>query len=190
MYKRQEQIYTHGFSGEKTHLKKVDLAHFIETSLLFLEDAIRKNKKEDGLYHAYNLIAFDNDEEVSVDYLAEMLEGQVAVLSSGYLDTQESLGVLEALRKSQLYREDQKSYILYPNKTLPLFVDRITISAAAVAGSKLLQQLLKEGNHQILSQDIKGEYHFNGNFKNADDLKQALAQIPSMSCKTEEVFSC
>ena len=175
----REQIYTHGFSGEKTHLKKVDLAHFIETSLLFLEDAIRKNKKEDGLYHAYNLIAFDNDKEVSVDYLAEMLEGQVAVLSSGYLDAQESLGVLEALRKSQLYREDQKSYILYPNKTLPLFVDRNTIPAAAVAGSKLLQQLLKEGNHQILSQDIKGEYHFNGNFKNADDLKQALAKIPA-----------
>ena len=175
----REQIYTHGFSGEKTHLKKVDLAHFIETSLLFLEDAIRKNKKEDGLYHAYNLITFDNDKEVSVDYLAEMLEGQVAVLSSGYLDAKESLGVLEALRRSLLYREDQKSYILYPNKTLPLFVDRNTIPATSVAGSKLLQQLLKDGNHQILSQDIKGEYHFNGNFKNADDLKQALAQIPT-----------
>lgn len=175
----REQIYTHGFSGEKTHLKKVDLAHFIETSLSFLEDAIRKNKKEDGLYHAYNLIAFDNDKEVSVDYLAEMLEGQVAVLSSGYLDAKESLSVIEALRTSQLYRGNQKSYILYPNKTLPLFVERNTIPAAAVVGSKLLQQLLKEGNHQILSQDIKGEYHFNGNFKNADDLKQALAQIPA-----------
>jgi hypothetical protein len=174
----REQIYTHGFSGEKTHLKKVDLTLFIETTLLFLEDAIRKNKKEDGLYHAYNLIAFDNDKEVSVDYLAEMLEGQVAVLSSGYLDAKESLSVLEALRKSKLYREDQKSYILYPNKTLPLFVSRNNISAAAVAKSKVLQLLLKEGNHQILSQDIKGEYHFNGNFKNADDLKQALKQIP------------
>ena len=175
----REQIYTNGFSGEKTHLKKVDLAHFIRTTLLFLEDTIRKNKKEDGLYHAYNLIAFDNDKEVSVDYLAEMLEGQVAVLSSGYLNAKESLGVLEALKRSKLYREDQKSYILYPNKTLPLFVDRNTIPATAVTGSKLLQQLLKEGNHQILSQDIKGEYHFNGNFKNADDLKQALVQIPA-----------
>ena len=174
----REQIYHHGFSGDKTNLKKEDLAHFIETTLLFLEDAIRKNKKEDGLYHAYNLIAFDNDKEVSVDYLAEMLEGQVAVLSSGFLEAKESLSVLEALRKSKLYREDQKSYILYPNKTLPLFVNRNTLSAAAIAESKLLQQLLKDGNHQILSEDIKGEYHFNGNFKNAEDLKQALAQIP------------
>ena len=175
----REQIYNHGFSGEKTSLKKVDLARFIETSLLFLEDAIRKNKREDGLYHAYNLIAFENDNEVSVDYLAEMLEGQVAVLSSGYFDAKESLSVLEALRKSKLYREDQKSYILYPDKTLPLFVNRNTIPAAAIAESKLLQQLLKEGNHQILSQDIKGEYHFNGNFKNADDLKQALNRLPN-----------
>ena len=41
----REQIYNHGFS-EKTSLKKVDLAHFIETSLLFLEDAIRKIKEK------------------------------------------------------------------------------------------------------------------------------------------------
>ena len=175
----REKIYQHGFSGVKTNLKKVDLAQFIKTALLFLEDAIRKNKREDGLYHAYNLITFDNDTEVNVDYLAEMLEGQVAVLSSGYLDAKESLDVLDALRKSQLYREDQKSYILYPNKTLPLFVNRNTISAAAVAKSKLLQQLLKDGNHQILSQDIKGEYHFNGNFKNAEDLKKAIGQLPA-----------
>ena len=183
------QIYNHGFSGEKTTLKKADLARFIETTLLFLEDAIRKNKKEDGLYHAYNLIAFDNDKEVSVEYLAEMLEGQVAVLSSGYLDAKESLSVLEALRRSKLYREDQKSYILYPNKILPLFVERNTISAATVTGSKLLQLLLKEENHQILSQDVKGEYHFNGNFKNADDLKQALAQLPAQYSSLVEVES-
>jgi hypothetical protein len=175
----REQIYNNGFSGEKKNLTKEDLASFIETALRFLEDAIRKNKKEDGLYHAYNLIAIDNDQEVSVDYLAEMLEGQVAVLSSGYLDAQESLNVLNALRNSKLYREDQKSYILYPNKTLPLFVNRNTIPTVAVSKSKLLQQLLKDENHQILSQDIKGDFHFNGSFKNADDLKQALANLSS-----------
>ena len=175
----REQIYDNGFSGKKESLAKEDLAKFIETTLCFLEDAIRKNKKEDGLYHAYNLIAIDNEKEVSVDYLAEMLEGQVAVLSSGYLDAQESLNVLNALRNSKLYREDQKSYILYPNKTLPLFVNRNTIPTALVAKSKLLQQLLRDENHQILSQDIKGDFHFNGTFKNADDLKQAIATLPA-----------
>ncbi len=172
------QIYDNGFSGEKNNLSKEALSRFIDTALLFLEDAIRKNKKEEGLYHAYNLISIDNDKEVSVAYLAEMLEGQVAVLSSGYLDAQESLNVLKALRKSKLYREDQKSYILYPNKTLPLFVDRNNIPEAAVKRSALLQELLKDNNLQILSKDIQGGFHFNGNFKNADDVKHALAALP------------
>ena len=69
--------------------------------------------------------------EVSVDCLPEMLEGQVAILSASYLDANESLAVLNALRKSALYREDQHSYILYPNKTLPLFVNRNTIPTTA-----------------------------------------------------------
>ena len=174
----REQIYDNGFSGKKIALAKDDLLSFIDTALLFLEDAIRKNKKEDGLYHAYNLISIDNEKEVSVDYLAEMLEGQVAVLSSGYLDAKESLAVLDALRNSKLYREDQKSYVLYPNKTLPLFVNRNNLPSTVVEKSKLLQLLLKEGNQALLSKDIKGGYHFNGNFKNADDLKQALENLP------------
>ncbi len=37
------------------------------------------------MYHAYNLMTVENDKEVSISYLSEMLEGQVAVLSAGYL---------------------------------------------------------------------------------------------------------
>jgi len=107
-----------------------------------------------------------------------MLEGQVAVLSAKYLNPEENLAVLDALRESKLYREDQQSYILYPNKTLPLFVNRNTIPAAAVNASALCQNLLNEENFQILTKDIKGDYHFNGNFKNADDLKAALEALP------------
>ena len=173
----REQIYTHGFSGEKGEITHEQLQDFLSTAQQFLEDAIQKNKKEDGLYHAYNLISIDEN-EVSVDYLAEMLEGQVAVLSAQYLNPEENLAVLDALRESKLYREDQQSYILYPNKTLPLFINRNTIPAAAVNASALCQNLLNEGNFQILSQDIKGDYHFNGNFKNADDLMAALEALP------------
>ena len=159
-----------------------------------MEDAIRKNKRRDGLYHAYNLISINKD-EVAVDYLAEMLEGQVAVLSSGYLDAAESLSVFNALKESALYREDQHSYILYPNKVLPLFVDRNTIDAERVKNSQLCQSLLQHGDHTILSQDIKGEYHFNGNFKNAEDLKVALNKLPSqfstlVKAETDYLLEC
>ena len=142
-----------------------------------MEDAIQKNKKEDGLYHAYNLISIDEN-EVSVDYLAEMLEGQVAVLSAKYLNPEENLAVLDALRESKLYREDQQSYILYPNKRLPLFVNRNTIPAAAVNHFYLMSKPIKRGEFPDSYTGHQGDYHFNGNFKNVDDLKSALEALP------------
>ena len=44
------------------------------------------------------------NDAVSISYLPEMLEGQVAVLSSGYLSTKEALSVLNALKASKLFR--------------------------------------------------------------------------------------
>ena len=120
----------------------------------------------------------ENDSEISVSYLPEMLEGQVAVLSSGYISGEASLELLDALRNSSLFRPDQYSYILYPNKELSRFVDKNNIPSDAVDKSKLLQQLLKDGNTQIIQKDTLGNYHFNGNFNNAASLKEALAILP------------
>ena len=175
----REGIYSNGFSGEKKTLDKEELLAFVETTLRFMDDSIQKNRREDGLYHAYNLISIDSETAVSVDYLAEMLEGQVAVLSSGYLSGDESLAVLDALRDSKLYRADQQSYILYPNKDLGTFATKNNIPTNAVEGSELLKALVEKNNQQILSKDIKGDYHFNGNFKNADDLAAAIGQLPN-----------
>ena len=61
-----------------------------------------------------------------------MLEGQVAVLSSGYLSSKENLEVLDALKSSKLFRDDQYSYILYPNKDLGLFLNKNTIPSFKV----------------------------------------------------------
>lgn len=175
----REGVYDNGFTGEKTNLSKDQLLSFVETALLFMDDSIRKNKREDGLYHAYNLISIDSETAVSVDYLAEMLEGQVAVLSSGYLSGDESLAVLDALRDSKLYRADQQSYILYPNKDLGTFATKNNIPTDAVNCSELLEVLVTENNQELISKDINGVFHFNGNFKNADDLANALEQLPS-----------
>ena len=84
------------------------------------------------------------DKEVSVSYLSEMLEGQVAVLSSGYLCGKESLEVLDALKSSALFREDQYSYLLYPNKELPRFCEKNVISTNRVKESDLLQKMFKQ----------------------------------------------
>ncbi|HBQ59670.1 MAG TPA: hypothetical protein DD671_08610, partial [Balneolaceae bacterium] len=152
--------------------------HFVEVALEYLEHSIRANKREDNLYHAYNLMSVEG-EGISISYLDEMLEGQVAVLSSKYLSTEDSLKVLDALRNSALYRKDQQSYILYPNKDLPGFLERNNIPEELVKKSELLQTLIADGNLDIINKDVNGGFHFNGNFKNARDLKNKIDEMRS-----------
>ena len=168
-------IYQKAFSGERQTVTIKELQHFVQLSLQFLEHSIRANRRSDQLFHAYNLMAVENEEEVSIEYLSEMLEGQVAVLSAGYLSSKEALDVLDGMKKSKLFREDQYSYILYPNKNLPGFLTNNTIPTTAIANNSFLQKLASEG--QIIEQDVKGAYHFNGNFRNANDLSAALEKL-------------
>ena len=170
-------IYDNGISAQKEDITKNDLLRFSELTLIFIDHSINANKRSDNLYHAYNLMTVENTEEVSISYLSEMLEGQVAVLSSGYLDATQSLEVLDALKQSALFREDQYSYLLYPNKERPRFTERNNIPSNAVSSSKLLQRLMKEGNLEVIEQDDLGTYHFNGNFNNAKSLEDALDHL-------------
>ncbi|MBT8231768.1 MAG: hypothetical protein HKO66_01535 [Saprospiraceae bacterium] len=170
-------IYKQKFWGEKRTISINGLKRFVDLSLKFLEHTIDANKREDNLYHAYNLMTIEDDNNVSISYLSEMLEGQVAVLSSGYLSPQEALYVLDALKRSKLFRDDQYSYVLYPNKNLPRFMDKNTIPKDDVEKSELLMQLIASENKQVIDKDVTGDYHFNGNIKNANDLKDILDSL-------------
>lgn len=174
----RNKIYNEAFSGEKVEINTNNLINFFSTVLSFIDHSIKANKRQDNLYHAYNLITFNND-ELRVSYLSEMLEGQVAVLSSGSLTANESVALLDALRSSALYRADQNSYILYPNKQLSKFLVKNNIPASLITTSNLLQQLLKDGNTSIIEKDVLDNYHFNGNFKNANDVIAALNTLGS-----------
>ena len=175
----RQTIYDKRFSGEKEIISKAALLSFLKTATSYLEHAIAANKRTDGMYHAYNLMTLKSNDAVSIAHLPEMLEGQVAVLSSGYLSAQESLDVLDSLKGSSLFRTDQYSYILYPSKDLPRFIDKNTIPEAKIAKSALLQKLVADADTSVLSRDISGEYHFNGNFNNVKSLQAALAALPS-----------
>ena len=172
-------VYTRGYSKESGKIERKSLREFILMGKKFLNHSILANKREDGLFHAYNLMTLKSEQEVSISYLAEMLEGQVAVLSSGYLSCEAALELMNTLRKSALYREDQNSYILYPDKNLPRFVEKNTVPQSLVVNSKLIKKLLEDGNSDILQKDLHGELHFNGNFNNAVNLRQALDNLPS-----------
>ncbi|MBS3993940.1 MAG: hypothetical protein KGZ87_09500 [Bacteroidetes bacterium] len=175
----RNQIYKNGFSNTRKSISKDDLLSFINYSLQFIDHSINANKRPDNLYHAYNLMTVVNDKEISISHLPEMLEGQVAILSAGYLTTTESLDLLNSLRTSALFRPDQYSYLLYPNKELKSFSEKNNIPAKLVNSSELLKQLLKDNNKEIVEQDTFGNYHFNGNFNNADTLKKALKNLPA-----------
>ncbi|TVQ93480.1 MAG: hypothetical protein EA393_02195 [Bacteroidetes bacterium] len=174
----RQHIYQSGFWGKKRSVSLAGLKNFTRVSLDFIEHSIRANKRDDKLYHAYNLMTA-TDTEVSCSHLSEMLEGQVAVLSSGYLSSQDALEVLDALKNSALFRPDQYSYILYPNKELPGFLQKNTIPEADAKSSELIQKMVAGGNKQIVEQDIQGGYHFNGNFRNSRDLEKALNEMAS-----------
>ena len=171
-------IYKNGFTSQKVRVSKTEILNFITITNLYVEHTIEANKRADKLFHAYNLMTIENKDEVSISYLPEMLEGQVAILSSGYLSSKHALEVLDALKASALFRPDQYSYILYPNKELPRFDKKNNIPASKAVQSSLIKQLIKEGNSQIVEKDILGGYHFNGNFNNANSLKDALNKLP------------
>jgi len=180
------KIYKKGFSNKKESISIKDLKQFTATTLLFIDHSIIANKRADNLYHAYNLITMDSATEISVSYLSEMLEGQVAILSSTFLSAAESVAVLDSLRKSALYRADQNSYILYPNKELASFDTKNTVPKKQVKKSTLLQELLSKQNTQIIEKDCKGRVHFNASFNNVKNLHQALKSLPTLYSKLVE----
>ncbi|MDD3079820.1 MAG: hypothetical protein PHH37_12065 [Paludibacter sp.] len=169
------RVYS-GFSGQKHSLATIDLLNFLNLALSYTDHSIEINKREDGMYHAYNLVKF-TDDGIEVRFLYEMLEGQVAVLSSGKLHGQEAVALLDAMRKSALYRQDQNSYMLYPDKKLPALIDKNNIELTDILQNQLLKALADAGDRRIVTVDNRGQYHFNASFHNADFLREALLKI-------------
>jgi hypothetical protein len=162
-----------GLSGEGRPVAFADLRRLFGSALSLVDRTIEMNRREDGLYHSYNLLSV-GDAEIAIDRLGLMLEGQAAVLSSGILSPEESVDLLTALRESPLYRADQHSYLLYPDRDLPTFLEKNIIPRRAVRDSRLLQRLLMEGDTTLVTRDIHGGCRFNGAFRNKRDVGAAL----------------
>ncbi len=169
----RSNIYKEGFKGEKQEISAEMIIEFSDLCLSVIDRTIAKNKRKDGLYHSYNILHI-SENELEVTHLYEMLEGQVAALSSEYLSALESIELLSALKKSRLYRKDQNSYMLYPNKKLPLFTEKNNISADLVKKSKLLISMLSDGNKEIIYRDINGGVHFQSDITNSEELRNKL----------------
>jgi hypothetical protein len=172
----RSKIYAHGFSGRQTQMNVAELTGFCETAVRHIDHSIRANQRGEGLYHSYNLMKVDGD-GIAIRRLPEMLEGQVAVLNSGALNARESVRLLDALRVSRLYRADQNSYLLYPDRKLPGFFQKNNIPATAIAESKPLTEMIARGERSIVAQDVNGVAHFNAALRNGALLKEALQPL-------------
>ena len=117
------------------------------------------------------------DDAINCDTLYPMLEGQVAVLSAGAIDPTEAVQIVEALFASDVYRDDQHSFMLYPDRALPTFLEKNRVPEASVAAIPLLQTMLTKSDERVILRDADGHYRFNANFTNVGALNAALDAV-------------
>jgi hypothetical protein len=170
---RQSAYAGHPFS--ETVARPInDVRRMLDAALAAIDHTISINRREDGLYHAYNLLKPEGENEVAVEHLYLMLEGQVAALSSGATAPEEAIRLIEALFDSALYRPDQHSFMLYPNRELPGFLEKNRIPAAAIDANPLLKRMLDDGDGRVISRDASGCVRFNADLSNVGQLNARL----------------
>ncbi len=158
------------FDASTERISANEIHSLIALALAHLDEAIADNKRADGLYHAYNLVLL-SDGFAHVERLDAMLEGQVAILSSGLLTASESADLVEAMFRSGLWREDQQTFMLYPRREPTPFLGKSTLDTVDVP---LLRDLIARGDTRIVTKDESGTVRFNAEFRNERDVSAAL----------------
>ena len=171
----RERVYA-GFSGARTVVTGEQVQALLDAALAYVDASLVANRRGDGLYHSYNILDL-SEGAAHIRRLPEMLEGQVAMLSSGELDAQEALALLAGLRASALYRADQHSYTLYPDKDLAGFLDRNTFPADRAESCPLVAALVAAGDRSLVVADVHGDLHFAADIRNARDVQDALERL-------------
>jgi len=169
----RENIYRQESFSDTVEQPTDEILNMLDDALAAVDHSISTNRREDGLYHAYNLLDIRKT-TATADTLYPMLEGQVAVLSAGSISPGEAVSVLEALFDSDVYRPDQMSFMLYPDRPLSGFLDKNRISTEQVAAIPLLQNMLAAGDERIVVRDIEGCFRFNADFTNVGSLNARL----------------
>ena len=169
------QVYSQGCFSATMDQTIEPVVILLDDALAAIDHSIRANRRDDGLYHAYNLLDLE-EETASIQELYLMLEGQVAALSSGFVEPSAAIALVEALFDCDFYRPDQHSFMLYPDRKLPSFLEKNCVPADQVESIPFLQRLLADGDEQIIVRDADGEYRFNADCKNVGDLEALLDQ--------------
>ena len=170
----REQLYEQGFSGRFRAVPRAAVLALLARAAAFANHSIRAARRPDGLFHAYTLLSVSSGNAVRLRSMYEMLEGQVAALSSETLSGREALDVLSAMQAGPLYCPRRNTYLLYPDRTLPRFLEKNRVEPGRVERIPLLQAMARAGDRRLMRQDEEGGWHFEGAFRNADSVQAVL----------------
>jgi hypothetical protein len=140
--------------------------------LPIIDATLERNRRGDGLFHSYNLVDFSMPGRAEVERLYLMLEAQVALLSCGTLSLPEAVRLLDALFASDLFDPRRHSFMLYPDRPLPGFLQRNRLDDHARA-LPLVKTLLAAGRTDLLQSQSDGVVRFAPALSNRGDLEEA-----------------
>jgi hypothetical protein len=165
-----------GAAGREMTQAPAGLLTDLARDLLGLVDAtLARCRRDDGLFDSYKLVAFKPG-AAEISRLYPMLEGQVALLSCGYLSLAEAVKLLQALHDSALFTPGRQSFLLYPDRALPGFLERNRLDTDALA-LPVVQRLLAAGRHDLLQTQSDGTVRFAPALANRGDLEAAGADL-------------
>ncbi len=166
-----------GAAGRTPARAPAGLLRDLARHLLPLVDAtLARCRRDDGLFHSYNLVDFSSPGRAEVSHLYPMLEGQVALLSCGFLSLAEAVRLVDALFASALFDARRRSLLLYPDRALPGFLERNRLDGAALA-LPVVQGILAAGRVDLLQQQSDGTVRFAPSLSNRADLEAAGADL-------------
>ncbi|MEH6580782.1 MAG: hypothetical protein V7754_02520 [Halioglobus sp.] len=175
----RESVYQQETFSGTVEEKLERITEMLDDALTAIDHSIHSNLREDGLYHAYNLMDLQPG-AVELDTLYPMLEGQVAALSSGAVTPTQAVTLLEALFDSDVFRADQNSFLLYPDRQLPGFLQKNCVPAEPIEALPLLMQMLEQGDSRLIERDASGTYRFNADLTNVGDLDARLSDLAAV----------
>ena len=175
----RETVCRQAAFSETVQQPVAEVRDMLDDALGVIDDSIRHNKRDDGLYHAYNLLDLQPD-AIEIERLYPMLEGQVAALSSGAIAPAQAIDVLETLFQSDMYRADVRTFMLYPDRPLPGFLQKNSIPADRFESIPLLRQMVERGDDSIVLRDEDGRYRFNADLRNRSDLIARMEDLASI----------
>jgi hypothetical protein len=188
-------VYASGLSGAVGVVRSGDIVTLCDDAIGHLDETIRVNWRADGLVHSYNILHCPSLETATVSPLGEMLEGQVAALSSAGLTAGEQADLLDALFESALVRPDLDTFMLAPPRRPPGFLDKNVIDPDAVGSSALLSRLVADDEPTVVRTDVDGTCRFAPDLTTATALRARLERLAEteqwaslVECELDEVL--